>query len=76
MKKLNIRETRTEIASVPAEIEEKGESFIIFRDGRPIAEFIPHKQKKRSHPHPVMSQIEINYDPTETLSRDEWPEED
>ncbi len=76
MKTLSIYEAESGFSSVLAEIEEKGEIFIICRDGEPIADLIPHKRKSRLTPHPVMSSIKINYDPTETLSRDEWPEGD
>ncbi len=73
MKRLTISEAESNFSSVLTEIEEKGEMFIICRNGEPIADLIPHKRKSRLNPHPVMSNIKINYDPTETLSNDEWP---
>ena len=31
--------------------------------------------RNRLEPHPVMQRIRIDYDPTEPLTADEWPEE-
>ncbi len=76
MKTITINEIDLNISSALNEIEEKGEIFIICRNGKPIANLTPHVRKNRLNPHPVMSAIKIKYDPTETLSPDEWPEED
>ncbi len=75
MKSLNVHEAKTHLSAVLAEIEERGEVFLICRNGRPIADLIPHKKRNRLLPHRVMSQIKIRYDPTEPLTDDEWPEE-
>lgn len=76
MKTLCISEQDASLFSALTEIEERGEIFIICRNGRPVADLIPHTRKSRRVPHPVMSAVRINYDPTETLSPDEWPEGD
>ncbi|MBT3312722.1 MAG: type II toxin-antitoxin system prevent-host-death family antitoxin [Desulfobacteraceae bacterium] len=76
MKTLTINELESDISSMLMEIEENREIFVICRNGEPIADLIPHKRKTRRLPHPVMSAVRINYDPTEMLSQDEWPEED
>jgi len=47
---------------------------LICRNGKPIADLLPHRKRNRLEPHPVMGQIRINYDPVEPLSEDEWPE--
>ncbi len=73
MKKVNIHEAKTRLSAILTEIED-GESYIICRNGKAIADLILHKQKKRTNPHPVMSKIKINYDPTEELTSDEWGE--
>ena len=46
----------------------------IIGDGKPIAKLIPHKKQNRLKYHPVLSEFQINYDPTEALSADEWGE--
>lgn len=71
MKTFSIHETETQLASILLEIKNTGEQFVIYRDGEPVAELIPYQRKSRLIPHPVMSQITINYEPTETLTAEE-----
>ncbi len=71
MQTLNIHEAKTKLSSVLAQVE-KGKSFLICKNGNPIAELIPHKSRKRTQLHPVMSKILVNYDPTEELTKEEW----
>ena len=74
MHTVNVHEAKTNLSKILVQIE-KGETYLICRNGKPIADIIPHRQKqKRSIPHPLMSKIEINYDPTEDLTEDEWGE--
>ncbi len=72
MKIVNVHEAKTKLSSLLAEIE-KGERVLICRNGKPIADLIPHRQANRLEPHPVMTRIALNYDPTEPLTEDEWP---
>jgi prevent-host-death family protein len=76
MKTLKVHEAKTRLSSVLSEVETKGETFLICRNGRPIAELVPHRKKSRLVRHPVFGRIRIGYDPTEPLSSDEWPEEE
>lgn len=76
MKKLNVHEAKTRLSSVLAEVEEKGEQFLICRNGEPIADLVPHAKGNRLTPHPFLSRIRIKYDPIEPLSADEWPAEE
>jgi antitoxin (DNA-binding transcriptional repressor) of toxin-antitoxin stability system len=75
VRSLNVHEAKTHLSAVLAEIEEREESFLICRHGRPIADLIPHRKKNRLAPHPLMRKIKIGYDATEPLSATEWPEE-
>ncbi len=76
MQELNVHEAKTKLSSLLMEVEQKGASFLICRNGKPIAELIPHKKRSRLDYHPVLSKIAIDYDPVEELSRDEWGEVD
>ena len=69
---VNIHEAKTNLSSLLAKIEKKGEKVLICRYGKPIADLVPHERKDRLHPHEVMSKIQISYDPAEPLSADEW----
>lgn len=76
MKTLNIDEARTRLSAVLAEVETKGEEFLICRNGKPIARLAPHRARSRLTPHPVFGRIRIDYDPTEPLTEDDWSEGD
>jgi prevent-host-death family protein len=75
MKKVNIHEAKTHLSDLVRQVKESGASYLICRNGEPVADLVPHARVDRMTPHPVMSHIEIRYDPTEPLSDDEWPEE-
>jgi prevent-host-death family protein len=74
MKIVNIHEAKTKLSALLAEVEATGEKVLICRHGKPIADLVPHRKRRRLEPHPVMSKIRIDYDPTEPLAEDEWPE--
>jgi len=74
MRNLNIHETKTKLSALLLEVEQKGETFLICRNGKPVAELVPHKKSDRLAYHPTMSKIKIKYDPVEDLSDEEWGE--
>lgn len=76
MKTLDVHEAKTRLSAVLADVEEKGETFLICRNGRPVADLLPHVKKTRLKPHPVLRRIRIRYDATEPLTADEWPLEE
>jgi antitoxin (DNA-binding transcriptional repressor) of toxin-antitoxin stability system len=76
MQKVNIHEAKTRLSALLADVEKKGETFIICRNGKPVAELSPHRRRSRLKYHPVLSKIKINYDPVEELSENEWGEID
>lgn len=73
MKTLSVQEAETQFMFFLMEIEQKGETFVICRNGMPVAEFAPYRRKSRLTPHPVISRITLHYNPTESLTQDEWP---
>ena len=75
MKTLSVHEAKTRLSAILADIEATGESYLVCRRGKPVAELVPHRKPRRLAPHPLMSKIKVNYDPTEPLSEDEWPED-
>ena len=74
MQKVNVHEAKTRLSAILLEVEEKGETFVICRNGKPLAELGPRKRPGRLAYHPVLSEIRIAYDPVEDLSGDEWGE--
>jgi prevent-host-death family protein len=73
VKIVNAREAKTHFSTLLATVEKTGESFVICRDGEPVAVLVPHKIKNRIKPHPRLSRIEIKYNPIEAASEEEWP---
>jgi prevent-host-death family protein len=74
MKIVNVHEAKAKLLALLTEIEETGEKVRICRHGKPIADLVPHRKRSRLEPHAKMSKIRIDYDPTESLTEDEWPE--
>ncbi len=74
MTTVNIHEAKTHLSALLAEIELSGETVVICRKGKPIADLSPHAIPSRLNMHPTMSRIELRYEPTEDLTPDEWPE--
>ena len=72
MKTMNIHEAKTNLSAILAEIERSKEIFIICRNGKPIADLIPHKRKKRTEIDPVLSKIKIHCDLTQPLTEEDW----
>lgn len=69
---VNIHEAKTRLSSLLAKIEKENEEVLICRNGKPVADLRPHKPKERLSKHPVMGNIQINYDPIEEMDKDEW----
>ena len=76
---VNMHEAKTRLSALVKAVEEKGETVLLCRHGKPVAELnkpaVRRKQLNRLAPHPKLSRIQINYDPTEPLQADEWPDE-
>ncbi len=64
----------TPLSSMVSEIELTGEPIVIYRNGKPVADIVPHHRKSRLTPDAVVRQITIGYDPIEPLTDEEWPE--
>ena len=73
MKTVNVHDAKTNFSKLLASVETGGGSFVICRDGEPVADLVPHKRSSRIKPHPVLSRIKIKYNPVETASEEEWP---
>jgi antitoxin (DNA-binding transcriptional repressor) of toxin-antitoxin stability system len=71
---LNIHEAKTKLSAVLMQIEKTGDCFVICRNGTPIAEIGPLKKRHGSRlgVHPMLSDMQINFDPTEDLTEEEW----
>lgn len=75
MKFVSVHEVKTHLSSLLAEIEQSSERIVICRRGMPVSDLVPHRIRNRLDPHSVMSDIGIDYAPTELLADDESPHE-
>ncbi len=75
MKSMSVHEVKAQLSSVLQAVEKSGETLVVCRHGKPIADITPHRQRSRTELHPVMSKIKIGYDPVEEIEEDAWPEE-
>jgi prevent-host-death family protein len=73
MKSVNVHQAKTNLSRLLAAVEKKKERVVICRNGKPVADLIPHKRERDLTPHPILSKIEILYDPTEPATEEEWP---
>jgi len=69
---VNVHDAKTNMSAMLQQIEKEGESFLICRNGEPVADLVPHRKRDRTKLHPTLSKITIKYDPTEDLTDDEW----
>ena len=74
MKSVNVHEAKTNFSSLLATVEDSNESFVICRNGEPVADLVPHQRASRIKTHPVLGKINIGYDPVAPVSNEEWPE--
>jgi antitoxin (DNA-binding transcriptional repressor) of toxin-antitoxin stability system len=72
MKALNVHETKTNLSSILAQVEIQGEKFTICRNGKPIADLVPHQIQSRLVPDPLLSKVKVKYDLTEPLALEDW----
>jgi antitoxin (DNA-binding transcriptional repressor) of toxin-antitoxin stability system len=73
MKTVNTHEAKTHLSRILEEVE-RGEVYIISRNGAPIAELRARQPSLRTQTDPVLSRISVKYEPTEDLTPDEWGE--
>ena len=74
---VNTHEAKTRLSSLLAAVEERGETVLICRNGKPVAEL--HAPSVRSATDPLRQHPELTgrilYDPTEPATAADWPED-
>ena len=75
MRHVNTHEAKTQLSALLAEIEDHGESFLICRNGRPIAELRPVRAVRDPLVvSPRLSGVIFHEDPTLPLDPEDWGE--
>jgi antitoxin (DNA-binding transcriptional repressor) of toxin-antitoxin stability system len=75
MKTVNVHEAKTGFSGLLAEIERKRSRIVICRNGKPIADLVPHQTDVSMDPDKILGAIRIRYDPTEEAREEDWPVE-
>jgi prevent-host-death family protein len=73
MKTVNVHDAKTRLSVLLAEIERGGERIVICRNGKPIADLVPHRGEVSMAPDRKLGAIKIKYDPTEEVGEADWP---
>lgn len=76
----NMHEAKTRLSELVKAVEERGETVILQRNGKPVAEIraiAPRPVNRRLiKPDPALRvKLAAGYDPAEPLSEEEWPED-
>lgn len=74
---VNMHEAKTRLSALIKMVEDGTSSVVICRNGKPVAQLQKPKlaDVDRLKPHPVLSKVILDYDPTEPLQQDEMPED-
>jgi antitoxin (DNA-binding transcriptional repressor) of toxin-antitoxin stability system len=72
MNALNVHETKTNLSSILDQVELQGKKFIICRNGKPVADLVPHQMKSRLQPDPLLSKVKVKCDLTAPLTQEDW----
>ncbi|MGA1865116.1 MAG: type II toxin-antitoxin system Phd/YefM family antitoxin [bacterium] len=73
---VNTHEAKTRLSELLAKVESQGETIIICRNGKPVAEVIPwRKSPDPMRQDPVLKKVVFHEDPSLPLDEDEWPDD-
>jgi antitoxin (DNA-binding transcriptional repressor) of toxin-antitoxin stability system len=75
MKTVNVHEAKTGFSGLLAEIERKRSRIVICRNGKPVADLVPHQTEVSMERDKKLGAIGIHYNPVEETGEEEWPSE-
>lgn len=71
---VTIHEAKSNLSKLLVEVETHHQTIRVYRNKTPIAEIVPISQTiDPLISHAELQGIQLNYDPTEPLTPDEWP---
>ncbi len=74
MKMINVHKAKTQLSAVLADIENKGAEYVICRNGKPVADLVPHEMKDRLKTDRSLPRVKVKCDLTKPLTEDDWEE--
>jgi len=75
MKTVNVHDAKTGLSALLAQVEKSGKRFVICRNGKPVADLVPHHHQVSMAADKSLGAIKVNYDPTEEADEADWPSE-
>ncbi|MGC9452243.1 MAG: type II toxin-antitoxin system Phd/YefM family antitoxin [Oceanipulchritudo sp.] len=76
MKRVNLYEAKTQLSKLVAAVEEEGEAIILCRNGRPVADLVPHRKLGLClKTDKQLSGAKYKGDPCAPLPEEDWPGE-
>jgi antitoxin (DNA-binding transcriptional repressor) of toxin-antitoxin stability system len=73
MKTVNVHDAKTGLSALLVQVEKSGKRFVICRNGKPIADLVPHHHEVSMAADVKLGAIKVNYDPTEEADEADWP---
>lgn len=73
IKTVNVHKAKTQFSRLLAAIEKRGERIVISRNGKPVADLVPHQTMVPMGADKKLGRIAIHYHPTEEATEAEWP---
>jgi len=71
----NIYEAKSQLSRLISIVEETGEPYVICRNGKPVADLVPHRQMQDPlQADPALRGAKFVGDPTAGLNEEDWPE--
>jgi len=76
VRSVNTHQAKTQLSSLLAEVEERGETIIVCRNGKPIAELRPYRRPQTPLRRSArLARVEFHEDPSLPLDPSDWPQE-
>ncbi len=74
---MNLYEAKTQLSRLVAAVENRGEHVVLCRNGKPVADIVPHEAARGAtlQPDPELLGARFLEDPTKGVSTGDWPEE-
>ncbi len=73
MKTINVHDAKTRLSVLLAEIERGSKGVVICRNGKPVADLVPHHREVSMTRDRNLGALRIKYDPIEEVSQADWP---
>jgi prevent-host-death family protein len=74
---VNLYQAKTQFSRLVAAVEEKGERIVVCRNGRPVADLVPHvpAAARTLDPDPSLAGARFLGEPAAPLEPGDWPED-